>query len=122
MRKPRKNQQTLDFIERVKGELGDVNSKTFGVYMKIYKDFGKEKMLWAVRETRRRRPTDPFRYFLGIFWKMKEDRQTLDQYKALRSSLVKQMTPPILRSGKRRVRYIVKSPRRENRTKRKSRA
>lgn len=119
MAKPRKNQQTLDFIEDIRKQLNDENPKTFGVYMKIYKDFGRERMRWAAMQTIRRNVTDKFRYFLGIFWKMKEDKQTLQQYKALRASLVKQMTPPILRSARRRSRFHVRIAREERRARRK---
>lgn len=114
----RRNQQTLDFIEEIRKQLGDDRPKSFGIYMKIYKDFGKEKMSWAARETIRRNPTDKFRYFLGIFWKMKENKEVLQQYKKLRASLVKQMTPPILRSARKRSRFQVKIARQERRARR----
>lgn len=118
MPKLRRNQEVLDFLENVKGQLDDNRPKSFGLYMKLFKQFGREKMTWALCETLRRKPTDKLRYYLGIFSRLKEDKDVLRQYRKLRSSLVKQMTPPVLRSPGGRTRLHVKMAREERRARR----
>jgi len=61
--KKRKNQEILDFILFLKKKLNDEETKNYGLYMKLYKENGKEKMLEALSLTLKRNPQEKFRYF-----------------------------------------------------------
>lgn len=107
IRKPKKNQEILDFIEDTKKILND-NAKNFGLYVKLYKGYGKEKIQEAVKISLKNKNVsekDKFRYFMGILKKVetpeiKEKSATINQdnidlYKKMRSQLKKKMTPKI---------------------------
>ncbi len=111
-RTKRKNQTVLDFLEDVKKRLND-NTKSFGLYIKLYKGFGREKIEWAVKISLKNQGVaekDKFRYFLGILKKdpstalrtseIKEKSATVNKdalalYKKMKVGLKKKMTPKI---------------------------
>lgn len=105
--KPKKNQAILDFLEDTKIRLND-NAKNFGLYMKLYKGFGREKINQAAEiaiKNERVAVNDKFRYFLGILKRdetpvVKEksatvNKEILAMYKKMKAGLKKKMTPKI---------------------------
>ncbi len=103
----RKNQAILDFLEDTKKGLND-SAKNFGLYMKLYKGYGREKIERAVKISLKNQNVaekDKFRYFLGILKKdetpqTKEKAATINQemlakYKKMKVGLKKKMTPKI---------------------------
>ena len=107
IQKPRKNQAVLDFLEDTKKRLNDT-AKNFGLYIKLYKGFGREKIERAIEISLRNQNVaekDKFRYFLGVLKKdetpeTKEKAATVNQemlakYKKMKAGLKKKMTPKI---------------------------
>lgn len=93
MPKRRKDQDIVDLAERIKRDLGDDRPKSFGLYMKLIKEFGRknvEKVFWrAVRSG----ADDKMRYFLGILSHMRETGKALRAYRSLRAPILAKMTP-----------------------------
>ncbi|HCI05626.1 MAG: hypothetical protein UX26_C0022G0018 [Parcubacteria group bacterium GW2011_GWC1_45_9] len=129
--KPRKNQETLDFLESLKTRLQDQNPKNFGLYMKLYKGFGREKMDEAAAVASRKFPgqtqnSQAFRYFLGILRRsetpaIKEKSATVNQeiltkYKKMKAGLKKKMTPKIQKRASLRTRIMHKAAKEERRS------
>ena len=116
----RKNQAILDFLEDTKKGLSD-DAKNFGLYMKLYKGFGKEKIQRAANIALRNENVadkDKFRYFLGILKRdetpqTKEKAATVNQevlarYKKLKAGLKKKMTPKIQKRANVRTKILHK--------------
>jgi len=95
--KKRKNQEILDFILFLKKKLNDEETKNYGLYMKLYKENGKEKMLEALSLTLKRNPQEKFRYFLSLLIK-----ELLKDYQKLRKNLAKKFTPQYQRRASER--------------------
>lgn len=119
--KPRKNQEILDFLESIKKQLNDPNPKNFGLYMKLYKVHGKEKLTQALQITlAKEKITDRFRYFLGILMaeqkrqpELKEkavkiNKEVLAVYNKLKQKLKKKLTPQYQRISRIRSRLYHK--------------
>ncbi len=84
--KPRKNQDILDFIDWVKKRIGDGNPKNFGLYMKLYKQAGKNGLLKSVTATLKKKDlTNKLPYFLGVVYQELKQEQ---QEKAKRAKVV----------------------------------
>ncbi len=116
----RKNQAILDFLEDIKKQLNDTNPRNFGLYMKLYKGYGKDKLQRAADIAVKRFTLSnfaqqnlrgqEFRYFLGVLKKdpsttlrtgeIKEksatiNKEVLNLYKKMKAGLKKKMTPKI---------------------------
>ncbi|MEW5805714.1 MAG: hypothetical protein AB1721_03275 [Patescibacteria group bacterium] len=115
--KPRKNQEILDFLEAVKKQLNDANPKNFGLYMKLYKVHGKEKISRALEiALQKKEITNNFRYFLGILAEeqkrrpelkeksVKINQEVLEKYNKLKRKLKKKLTPKYQRISRTRSR------------------
>lgn len=124
-KKPRKNQDVLDFIEWVKKRLGDENPKNFGLYMKLYKQAGKNGLLKGVTATLKKKDLiDKLPYFLGVVYReLKEKQQekakrvkvvieeeqakaNRKKYEKLLSKLKKKLTPKYQRTSRTRSRMM----------------
>jgi hypothetical protein len=130
-KKPRKNQEILDFLESVKKQLNDMNPKNFGLYMKLYKTHGKEKIVQSLKITLQKQEiTDKFRYFLGILMEelkhrpelkeksVKINKEVLEKYRKLKKKLKKKLTPKYQRISRTRSRMyhkVAKQERKSNR-------
>ena len=116
VKKPRKNQEVLDFLEKVKFELKDANPKTFGLYMKLFNQHGKQKIETALYLTTRNTNISQegkLRYFLAVLIGKGYKKETRKQYKEqkqkrkqtdggalyekMKSKLLKKMTPQYAR-------------------------
>ena len=100
--KKRKNQEILDFILFLKKKLNDEETKNYGLYMKLYKENGKEKMLEALSLTLKRNPQEKFRYFLSLLIKSEKQKELLKDYQKLRKNLAKKFTPQYQRRASER--------------------
>jgi hypothetical protein len=89
----RKDQDIIDLAERIKKELGDNRPKSFGLYVKLVKEFGRNRIEDAFWRAVRSDAHDKIRYFLGILKHMRERQRTLRAYHALRHRLITHMTP-----------------------------
>lgn len=121
--------QNLDFIDKLKKALGDTNPKSFGLYVKLFKEFGQSGLAKAVAISREKPATYRLKYFLGILAKERESRKlrrrvrkspeikegdsTTEQYLKLKEKLVRQMTPKYERISRERSRLAVKVAREE---------
>ncbi len=72
--KPKKNQDILDFIDWTKNQLGDQNPKDYGLYMKLYKQFGKTAILKAVTATIRKQDLkNKLPYFIAVIYRRRKE-------------------------------------------------
>ncbi len=119
--KPKKNQEVLDFIEWVRAKIEDKNPKSFGLYMKLYKQIGKPAMLRAVSATLAKKElTNKIAYFLGVAYReqkelgmRKEKRAKVklegeraqkirSKYESMLKNLKKKLTPAYQRRSRTR--------------------
>lgn len=117
-KKPRKNQEVLDFIEKIKKQLQDENPKNFGLYMKLYKQYGKQKMQQALAVTlKKKNSNDKLRYFIALL--VKEERYQIikEKYNKLKSKLLRKLTPKYQRISQTRSRLYHKIAKEERRNK-----
>ena len=92
-RKPRKDQAIVDLADRIRKELGDRRLKSFGLYMKLIKEFGEARVNEAFWKTVRSDAKDKVRYFLGVLSHMRSQKKTLRAYRTLRAPLLEKMSP-----------------------------
>lgn len=92
-RRPRKDQEIVDLADKIRKGLGDERPKSFGLYVKVIKELGKKQAETAFWKTVRAPAKDKMRYFLGILSQLRKRKQTLKTYRAMRSKLIKRMTP-----------------------------
>ncbi len=102
LRKARKDQEIVDFADKIRKELGDNRPKSFGLYMKLIKEFGKNRVEEAFWKTVRSDVKDKIKYFLGILSNIRKQKNILRQYHALRAPLLEKMTPKITLQDKKR--------------------
>ncbi len=117
--KPKKNQETLDFIEWVRAKIGDKNPKSFGLYMKLYKQVGKSAMLHAVTATIAKQELEnKIPYFLGVVYRSQKElgmrkekrakvklegeqaQKTRSKYEHMLKNLKKKLTPAYQRKSR----------------------
>jgi len=91
-RKKRKDQDVVDLADRIRKELGDARPKSFGLYVKLIKEFGKARVERAFWQAVKRPARDKIRYFLGIMSNIRKRRANLKVYHALRKDLLKKVT------------------------------
>jgi len=135
--KPRKNQGVLSFLENLKKQLSDENSKNFGLYMLLYKRHGQKAMEEALAITLHKGIPEKFRYFLGVLHgnarernpekpkTYKEtttpiDQEGLDKYNELKRALLQKLTPKYQKSSRTRTgiyRKLAKQERKQKRNK-----
>jgi 5-formyltetrahydrofolate cyclo-ligase len=92
-RKPRKDQKIVDLADRIRKELGDNRPKSFGLYVKMIKEFGVRRVNYAFWKAVRSNAKDKVRYFLGILSHLRKQKEILRAYRALRAPLLEKMTP-----------------------------
>jgi hypothetical protein len=103
VRKPRKDQAIVDLADRIRKDLGDTRPKSFGLYVKLIKEFGGARVNEAFWKTVRSDAKDKVRYFLGVLSHMRSQKKNLRAYRALRAPLLEKMAPrPSWQSGERR--------------------
>ena len=129
---PRKNQQTLDFLDSLKHQLGDANHKSFGLYMKLFKEHGQQKMETALFLTLRNNQvplSGKMRYFLAILMdkgykkqsraeyreqtKKRKQTEAGAAYEEMKSVLLKKMIPEYERRANIRSRLLHKVAKQE---------
>lgn len=91
--KPRKDQAIVDLADRIRKDLGDARPKSFGLYVKLIKEFGEARVNEAFWKTVRSDAKDKVRYFLGVLSHMRSQKKTIRQYRALRAPLLEKMSP-----------------------------
>lgn len=73
-KKPKKNQDVLDFIEWVKNRLEDQNPKNFGLYIKLHKQYGRNALLKGVTATLKKKDlANKLPYFLGVVYREQKE-------------------------------------------------
>lgn len=119
--KPKKNQDVLDFIEWVRTKIEDKNPKSFGLYMKLYKQVGKSALLQAVTATLKKQGLEnKVPYFLGVIYRQQKEtgmrkekraklkiegeqaQKTRSKYERLLKNLKKKLTPAYQRKSRSR--------------------
>lgn len=92
-RKPRKDQEIIDLAEKIRKDLGDTRPKSFGLYVKLVKEFGPRRVNDAFWRAVRSDASDKIRYFLGVLSHIRDEKQALQAYRSLRAPLLKKMSP-----------------------------
>ncbi len=134
--KPKKNQDILDFIEWVRAKIEDKNPKSFGLYMKLYKQAGKSAMLKAVTATiSKQELSNKVAYFLGVMYREQKElgmrkekrakvklegeqaQKTRSKYERMLKNLKKKLTPAYQRKSRTRsamLHEVAKQERKKN--------
>jgi hypothetical protein len=103
VKKPRKDQDLVYLADKIRKGLGDNRPKSFGLYVKLIKEFGAKRVNSAFWKTVRKNADDKMRYFLGILSHLRSQKKILRQYRALRAPLLEKMSPkPIWREKEKR--------------------
>ncbi len=129
--------ENLNFIDDLRKALGDTNPKSFGLYVKLFKEFGQSGLAKALAISQERPAAYRLKYFLGILAKERESRKlrrrvrrspeikegdsTTEQYLKLKEKLVRQMTPKYERISRERSRLAIKMAKEERKLKSKRR-
>jgi hypothetical protein len=92
LRKPRKDQELVDLADKIRKGLGDNRPRSFGLYVKLIKEFGAKQVNAAFWKTVRKNADDKIRYFLGVLSHLRSQKKILKQYRALRAPLLKKMS------------------------------
>lgn len=92
-KRSRKNQEITDLADKIRKGLGDNRPKSFGLYVKLIKEFGEKRVNDAFWRAVARKADDKTRYFLGILSRVRDENQALRSYRSLRAPLLKQMSP-----------------------------
>lgn len=93
-RKPRKDQEIVDLADKIRKGLGDGRPKSFGLYVKLIKEFGTRRVNDAFWRTVRSEADDKIRYFLGILSHMRSEKQAMRVYRSMRAPLLEKLSPP----------------------------
>jgi|GEM_PF-5528873 len=130
--------ENLKFLEHLGKTLGDKQLRSFGLYVKLYKEFRRKGLEEALLISSEKPVEYRLKYFLGILSKEREDRRlrrrvrrspevkpgdsAMEQYVKLRAKLVKQMTPKYERISRTRSRLHMKLAKEERKLRRSRKA
>lgn len=122
-----RTKENLDFIDRVRKALGNEHPKSFGLYVKLFKEFGREKLAKAFAIAMQKPEAYRFRYFLGVLVHEREEKKMRRRARArvrvpvptgnspeameffkLKTKLLKKMAPPYERISRKRAGLVVK--------------
>jgi len=130
--------ENLEFIDSLRKALEDERPKSYGLYVRLFKEFGREKMTKALALSLDKPTSYRLKYFLGVLAKERQLRRlrrhlqrppeikaegnaNFERYLKMRSKLIKQMTPRYERISRTRSRLHVKIAKEERKLRRPSR-